>query len=90
MQVVEGEQTVQVVEGEEMQGVNGEQMQGVEGEQMQGVEGEQMQGVEGEQTVQVLSSLLLLVLTCELRGFFRSTCNLRYCVLKLDPDKSST
>ena len=66
MQVVEGEQTVQVVEGEEMQ------------------------GVEGEQTVQVLSSLLLLVLTCELRGFFRSTCNLRHCVLKLDPDKSST
>ena len=66
MQVVEGEQTVQVVEGE------------------------QMQGVEGEQTVQVLSSLLLLVLACELRGFFRSTCNLRYCVLKLDPDKSLT
>ena len=66
MQVVEGEQTVQVVEGE------------------------QMQGVEGEQTVQVLSSLLLLVLTCELRGFFRSTCNLRYCVLRIDPDKSLT
>ena len=66
-------------------------MQDEEGEQtVQVVEGEQMQGVEGEQTVQVLSSLLLLVLTCELRGFFRSTCNLRYCVLTIDPDKSLT
>ena len=66
-------------------------MQDEEGEQtVQVVEGEQMQGVEGEQTVQVLSSLLLLVLTCELRGFFRSTCNLRYCVLRIDPDKSLT
>ena len=66
-------------------------MQDEEGEQtVQVVEGEQMQGVEDEQTVQVLSSLLLLVLACELRGFFRSTCNLRYCVLKLDPDKSLT
>ena len=66
-------------------------MQDEEGEQtVQVVEGEEMQGVEGEQTVQVLSSLLLLVLTCELRGFFRSTCNLRYCVLRIDPDKSLT
>ena len=82
---------MQVVEGEQMQEEEGEQtVQVVEGEQMQGVEGEQIQGVEGEQTVQVLSSLLLLVLACELRGFFRSTCNLRYCVLRIDPDKSLT